>query len=38
MSLAFPEADAEPRLYERFVNPQWVRLLDVLRMNLDYRT
>jgi ornithine--oxo-acid transaminase len=38
MSLAFPEAAAETRLYERFVNPQWVRLLDVLRMNLDYRT
>jgi len=24
------------KLYERFVNPQWVRLLDVLRMNVSY--
>jgi ornithine--oxo-acid transaminase len=23
-------------LYEKYVNPQWVRLLDVLRMNVDY--
>jgi ornithine--oxo-acid transaminase len=23
-------------LYERYVNPQWVRLLDVLRMNVKY--
>ena len=23
-------------LYERYVNPQWVRLLDVLRMNVEY--
>ena len=23
-------------LYERFVNPQWVRLLDVLQMNVSY--
>jgi ornithine--oxo-acid transaminase len=28
-------ADQE-MLYERYVNPQWVRLLDVLRMNIDY--
>jgi ornithine--oxo-acid transaminase len=28
-------ADQE-MLYERYVNPQWVRLLDVLRMNVDY--
>ena len=25
-----------PNLYERYVNPQWVRLLDVLRMNVKY--
>jgi ornithine--oxo-acid transaminase len=34
-----PEAQraADPEmLYERYVNPQWVRLLDVLRMNVDY--
>lgn len=24
------------KLYEKFVNPQWVRLLDVLRMNVSY--
>ena len=24
-------------LYERYVNPQWVRLLDVLQMNVSYR-
>jgi hypothetical protein len=23
-------------LYEKYVNPQWVRLLDVLGMNADY--
>lgn len=23
-------------LYERFVNPQWVRLLDILQMNVSY--
>jgi ornithine--oxo-acid transaminase len=25
------------RLYEKYVNPQWVRLLDVLQMNVRYR-
>jgi len=24
------------RLYERYVNPQWLRLLDVLQMNVEY--
>jgi ornithine--oxo-acid transaminase len=28
-------ADRET-LYERYVNPQWVRLLDVLQMNVEY--
>jgi ornithine--oxo-acid transaminase len=28
-------ADSE-LLYERYVNPQWVRLLDVLQMNVEY--
>ncbi len=23
-------------LYERYVNPQWARLLDVLQMNVEY--
>jgi ornithine--oxo-acid transaminase len=23
-------------LYEKYVNPQWVRLLDVLQMNAEY--
>jgi ornithine--oxo-acid transaminase len=23
-------------LYEKYVNPQWVRLLDVLQMNVEY--
>src|SRR5215469_7379569 len=23
-------------LYEQYINPQWVRLLDVLQMNVDY--
>ncbi len=26
----------DTRLYERYVNPQWVRLLDVLQMNVRY--
>src|SRR5579872_1832387 len=38
MSVALSDVSPEPHLYERFVNPQWVRLLDVLCMNLDYRT
>ncbi len=28
--------DCAGNLYERYVNPQWVRLLDVLQMNVDY--
>jgi len=28
-------ADRET-LYEKYVNPQWVRLLDVLQMNVEY--
>lgn len=28
-------ADSES-LYERYVNPQWVRLLDILQMNVEY--
>jgi ornithine--oxo-acid transaminase len=28
--------DSGANLYERYVNPQWVRLLDVLQMNVDY--
>jgi len=31
------EVDSTPTyLYERYVNPQWVRLLDVLQMNVKY--
>ncbi len=35
---ALPEAGdgAQPRSYEQFVNPQWVRLLDLLQMNVQY--
>ncbi len=29
-------ADARTGLYERFVNPQWARLLDVMQMNVTY--
>jgi ornithine--oxo-acid transaminase len=28
--------DSTENLYERYVNPQWVRLLDVLQMNVSY--
>src|SRR5271166_4209695 len=28
--------DSAANLYERYVNPQWVRLLDVLEMNVEY--
>jgi ornithine--oxo-acid transaminase len=28
--------DSAENLYGRYVNPQWVRLLDVLQMNVDY--
>ena len=27
---------AREALYEKYVNPQWVRLLDVLQMNVEY--
>src|SRR5258708_9535790 len=39
MISSMPEAKRgadQEMLYERYVNPQWVRLLDVLRMNVDY--
>jgi ornithine--oxo-acid transaminase len=29
-------AEAQEALYEKYVNPQWVRLLDVLQMNVEY--
>jgi ornithine--oxo-acid transaminase len=29
-------ADAPEGLYEKHINPQWVRLLDVLQMNVEY--
>jgi ornithine--oxo-acid transaminase len=29
-------AEGQETLYERYVNPQWVRLLDVLEMNVQY--
>ena len=28
--------DSAENLYERYVNPQWVRLLDILQMNVSY--
>jgi len=31
-----PLAGLETDLYERFVNPQWPKLLDVLEMNVEY--
>src|SRR5271170_4597069 len=31
-------ADASPPLFEKYVNPQWVRLLDVLGLNVHYAT
>jgi acetylornithine/succinyldiaminopimelate/putrescine aminotransferase len=30
------ESSAQQPLYEMYVNPQWVQLLDVLGMNADY--
>lgn len=29
-------ADIQENLYEKYINPQWVRLLDVLQMNVEY--
>jgi ornithine--oxo-acid transaminase len=29
--------DSSANLYERYVNPQWVRLLDALQMNVEYQ-
>jgi len=37
MSQAELSSPPQP-LYERYVNPQWVRLLDVLGMNVHYAT
>jgi ornithine--oxo-acid transaminase len=37
MSEALP-ANARQPSYERYVNPQWVRLLDVLGMKVHYAT
>ena len=37
MSQAELSGASEP-LYEKYVNPQWVRLLDVLGMNVRYAT
>ncbi len=36
MSMTASAAESDASLYEQYVNPQWVRLLDVLRMNVDY--
>jgi len=36
MSMPASIADSDASLYEQYVNPQWVRLLDVLRMNVQY--
>ena len=36
ISAPLPQADEASRLYEKFVNPQWVKLLDVLQMNVQY--
>ena len=33
-----PIVRSSQQLYEEHVNPQWVRLLDLLRMNVTYRT
>jgi ornithine--oxo-acid transaminase len=33
---AIVNVDVEPELYEQYVNPQWVRLLEVLQMNVRY--
>jgi len=37
VSLAVKTGSLQSNLYGQFVNPQWVKLLDVLQMNLDYR-
>ena len=31
-----PSADVSENLYAQYVNPQWVRLLDALQMNVNY--
>ena len=31
-----PDADVGEDLYTQYVNPQWVRLLDALQMNVNY--
>jgi ornithine--oxo-acid transaminase len=36
MLQAFRAAKAEINTYDQYVNPQWVRLLDVLQMNVTY--
>ncbi len=35
-SMLARNASDQGRLYEKFVNPQWVKLLDVLQMNVRY--
>jgi ornithine--oxo-acid transaminase len=34
--LKYEIVEDRARLYERYVNPQWVRLLNVLQMNVEY--
>ena len=36
MSMTASAVEGDVGLYEEYVNPQWVRLLDVLRMNVQY--
>jgi ornithine--oxo-acid transaminase len=36
MFQAMHSDDNSENLYERYVNPQWVRMLDVLKMNVSY--
>ncbi len=36
MKHAAAASETDSRAYSRYVNPQWVRLLDVLGMNVDY--
>ena len=36
MLRTMPDADVGENLYARYVNPQWVRLLDALQMNVTY--
>src|ERR1035441_8434931 len=36
MLQTMPNADVGDSLYAQYVNPQWVRLLDALRMNVNY--